>query len=152
MRNPTILDRSFFSGSASRRFETSRMMEELMKHRKIALALYDKTRQREFHDAVIDAMGGADKLDADTLRIALYELYNGNTHITKGGLKDIALELLSENRDPSKPYFVKSEKKSEQEQEMTTEARESALQESADTGDMPEPTVRKRTVFQRIFG
>lgn len=152
MRNPTILDRSYFSGSASRRFETSKMMEELMKNRKIALALYDKTRQREFHKAVTDAMEGADKLEADTLRIALHELYNGNSHIAKTGIKDIALELLPENRDPSKAYFVKSEKSSESEELMPAEALESSSQEGALTAEALEPTVRKRTVFQRIFG
>ncbi len=152
MRNPTILDKSYFSGSASRRFETSKMMEKLMENRKIALALYDKTRQREFHDAVIGAMDGAAKLEADELRIALHGLYNGNSHITKSGIKDIALELLSENRDSSKAYFVKSEKEPEPEQSIPYESPESPSEEGELTGETPEPTTRKRTVFQRIFG
>ncbi len=152
-----ILDRSYFSGSASRRFETSQMMSEFLKNPKISRALYDRIRQREFHDAVMQAMDRESELDSDTLRIVLKDLYNGTSHITKGGIKEIASALLSENRDPSKEYFVKSGNGSASEDERPTttlkNSAEISSDQSAEDAENPsEKVVRKRTVFQRIFG
>lgn len=166
MKNRVILKRSFFSGSASRRFETSMMMDELMKNPKVARALYDKTRQREFHDAVIEAMDGADELDTDALRVALLALYNSrNTHISKGAVKDIAMALLTENRDPSKEYFVtvnRDDAKNtnvELPQERTpdiggddSDGKSFSASEDSGNEDTSKPAIRKRTTFQRIFG
>ncbi|NTW30775.1 MAG: hypothetical protein HGB34_02675 [Candidatus Moranbacteria bacterium] len=152
-----ILDKRFFSGSSSRRFETSKMMEELLKHPKISRALYDRARQREFHDAVMRAMGRESELDSDTLRVVLKNLYNGTSHITKGGIKDIASAMLLENRDPSKEYFVKRGIESDSEESRpTTVANDTAEIQSAQPGtdaeNPSETTIPKRTVFQRIFG
>jgi hypothetical protein len=157
MKNPTILDRNYFSGSASRRFETSAMMPELLKNPKIAAALYDKTKQREFHDAVIDAMNGSHELDADMLRVALHDLYNRNSHVSKGSVKSLALAMLAENRDPSKEYFVKMERGMEPETIKRTAPQKTlnqydSLDESTDDDDPSESGIRKRTIFQRIFG
>jgi hypothetical protein len=146
MRNTVILDRNFFQGSASKKCSTSPAMVELMKNPKIASVLFDQSRQEAFFKVMLSHVGEGGKLDENTLRAILGELYSDkNSRLSKGSIERIADALLTENRDPK--YFTYPEEPETKREEKTFDVSEPAHETAS-----PDAGTKRKTIIQRIFG
>ncbi|MEI7749446.1 MAG: hypothetical protein WCJ25_00390 [Candidatus Moraniibacteriota bacterium] len=158
MRNTVILDKEFFQGSPSKKCSTSPAMVELMKNPKIASVLLDKPRQEAFFESIRSHVGERGKLDSDTLRAVLGELYaEKNSRLSKGSVERIADALLTENRDPKYFTYPETPEEKEKEPELVKEPKpvhemEAADVETIETEEAGASAAKPRTIMDRLFG